>query len=194
MAERKEWSKPRTDFKKKMKAVLVLFLWNNHHCIINNQARIETSAICSKHFICKTWAYIPKSAMCWTLYIRMVLLPNWTAHLSQHVITVTTIKLINCVLSTTKVYILYVYAWVCVFAYNPICCQICAVPFHSSHLFNMWHSPQTHGTLLSYELWVSVTHRCMASLPFPHFSTVKQFANSKYSQTASWFRSHVLFS
>lgn len=54
----------------------------------------------------------------------------------------------------------------CVTAYNLLCCQICAVPFHPSHLFNMRHSPQNHGTLLSYVLWVSVTQHCMACLLF----------------------------
>lgn len=54
-----------------------------------------------------------------------------------------------------------VYMHVLVTAYYHLCCHIfCAVPLHPSHLFNMRHSPQTHGILLSYELWVSVTQHC----------------------------------
>lgn len=66
-------------------------------------------------------------------------------------------------------YVYGVSVHVLVTAYNLLCCQInllYAVPFHPSHLFNMQHSPQTHGTLLSYELWVSVTQHCMACLLF----------------------------
>lgn len=64
-------------------------------------------------------------------------------------------------------------------AHNHLYCEISsALPYCSSHLFNTWHSPQTHGTLLSYELWVSVTQQCMACL---FFLTSKSFSMPQFS-------------
>lgn len=71
-----------------------------------------------------------------------------------------------------------------------LCCQIYAVPFHPSHLFGI--PPQTHGILLSYELWVSVTQHCMACLFSPHFNILEHYS-VKYSQRTPQFRFDVQF-